>query len=64
MYIFSYGDPSVLHGYYNREILMAGRRKCDDCYYDCDDCERDCRYDYCLCEEDECDTHCFFDSDD
>lgn len=64
MQIISYGDPSILYGYFYRETMMAGRHKCNDCYYD-DECRRDCRYDdcgpFCPCDEDDCDIHCEYD---
>lgn len=52
MYIISYGDPSIFHGYSNNEILMAGRRKCSDC----DDCSD---YAICVCEEDDEEGDCW-----
>ena len=59
MYIFSYGEPSILHGYYSNEILMAGKRKCSDC----DDCDKD----YWICAfdgNDDCErvTFCGYDA--
>lgn len=65
MQVISYGDPSILQGNLN-VVLMAGRRKCDDCYDFCNDCDY-CRYDdcgfFCPCDEDEdeCEPHCEYD---
>ena len=58
MRVISYGDPSVLMGDPNSLMLMAGRRRCDNCYQDDDDCPRYCYgygCPYCPCDEEFCD---------
>ena len=63
MVVISYGEPL---GQYPDNYEMMGRRKCNDCYCDEDDCPRDCfdcgRYGYC---EDDCGcddgADCFYD---
>lgn len=63
MQIISYGEPAILAGYPSDFTMMAGRRKCDDCYDFCNDCGKYCNWDdgYCTCDEDDCDCHCEYD---
>lgn len=64
MQVISYGEPSIMNGIIGDPTMMAGRRRCNDCYDFCNDCGN-CRFDdcgpFCACDEDDCDCHCEYD---